>query len=128
MSAWRSFHQLEPGTNARAWLFRILFNCFYVDGRKLSRMAQVIPITAEIHITVPGYDDGISLSQALDRLSFEHRTVLLLSVVEGFTCREIASILSLPIGTVMSRLSRARQSMRERLTVVRPAIPEVKAR
>lgn len=56
-----------------------------------------------------------ALTEALGELSQEHRTVLFLGVVEGFTCRELAKILSIPIGTVMSRLSRARQALRERL-------------
>jgi len=129
LAAWRSFHQFEPGTNARAWLFRILFNCFHAQGRKLSRAAPIIPITAELCVTAPRYDEEICVSHALESLSIEHRTVLLLSAVEGFTCGEIASILGLPIGTAMSRLSRARQCMRESLTNLRPATMRgVKAR
>jgi len=62
------------------------------------------------------------ISNALEELSQEHRTVLLLAIVEGFTCREMAGILSLPIGTVMSRLSRGRQALRERLA---PGLPKV---
>jgi RNA polymerase sigma-70 factor (ECF subfamily) len=57
----------------------------------------------------------VEVNQALAELTEEHRAVLLLAVVEGFTCQEIADILSIPIGTVMSRLSRARQALRERL-------------
>jgi RNA polymerase sigma-70 factor (ECF subfamily) len=128
LSAWRNFHQFEPGTNARAWLFRILFNCFHAEGRKRSRVSEIIPISAEIRVAAPGYDDRIRVSNALDSLTLDHRTVLVLAVVEGFTCGEIAGILGLPIGTVMSRLSRARLSMREKLTAVRPAMPGVKAR
>ncbi len=55
--------------------------------------------------------ESLSILQALEHLSAEHRAVLLLAVVEGFTCREIAGILAVPIGTVMSRLSRAREAM-----------------
>ncbi len=55
------------------------------------------------------------MSAALDGLTEEHRTVLLLGVVEGFTCQEMSEILSTPIGTVMSRISRARQALRARL-------------
>jgi len=63
----------------------------------------------------PRIDDGIDMAQALASLGLEHRTVLLLGVVEGFTCEEIADILGLPIGTIMSRLSRARQALRKRI-------------
>jgi RNA polymerase sigma-70 factor (ECF subfamily) len=56
--------------------------------------------------------------QAFERLNSDQRTVLLLAVVEGFKCREIADILDVPIGTVMSRLSRAREVMRELLSEV----------
>jgi RNA polymerase sigma-70 factor (ECF subfamily) len=56
--------------------------------------------------------------QAFDLLSSDQRTVMLLAVVEGFTCREISEILDTPIGTVMSRLSRAREAMRELLSEV----------
>ncbi len=114
MLAWRSFHQLRPGTNARAWLFRILFNAFYARGRKLRNAPEVIPLTGGIPVA-PSFDEATEVSQALDRLHVEHRTVLLLGVVEGFTCGEMADILSVPIGTVMSRMSRARQAMRTQL-------------
>jgi RNA polymerase sigma-70 factor (ECF subfamily) len=59
--------------------------------------------------------EAAEIAEALGALSLEQRTVLLLCVVEGFTCREAAGILDLPMGTVMSRLSRARQELRESL-------------
>lgn len=113
--AWRSFDQLDPGTNARAWLFRILFNVYYAQGRKLRRVPEIIPITRDLASIPPSLDEGMELSRALDGLHIDHRTVLMLGVVEGFTCGEIAGILEIPVGTVMSRLSRARASMRTRL-------------
>jgi RNA polymerase sigma-70 factor (ECF subfamily) len=118
--AWRSFHQLRAGTNAKAWLFRILFNTFYTQGRKLRRAPETIPLTAEARTVTPTIDEAMEVSRALDTLPIDHRTVLLLAVVEGFTCCEIAEILAVPVGTVMSRLSRARQAMRTRLTA--PAV------
>jgi RNA polymerase sigma-70 factor (ECF subfamily) len=114
LQAWRNFHQFRRGTNARAWLFRILFNCFYANGRK--RVPDLVAIDAETWVCAPAYDDAMRVSRALDSLPLEHRTVLMLGVVEGFTCREIGGILGVPVGTVMSRLSRARQSMRQKLT------------
>jgi RNA polymerase sigma-70 factor (ECF subfamily) len=59
--------------------------------------------------------ERLEMAQALDALPEDHRTVLLLGVVEGFTCREVSEILSVPIGTIMSRLSRAREALREKL-------------
>ena len=58
--------------------------------------------------TSASIDDSVEVLQALDRLGADHREALLLAVVEGFTCREMSEILSVPMGTVMSRLSRAR--------------------
>ncbi len=113
--AWRSFHQLREGSNAKAWLFRILFNCWYAQGRKLRKVPALVPLTADISISSPTLDEAMEVSRALEGLQHEHRTVLLLGVVEGLTCQEIAEVLAVPVGTVMSRLSRARQAMRTRL-------------
>ena len=122
LRAWRGFDQFEAGTNARAWLFRIMFNVFYAQGRKVRASPLLVPFQTSGNDAPPhgGTDfsllDNAILSAALDDLSEEHRTVILLAVVEGFTCRELAEILSIPIGTVMSRLSRARRALRESLT------------
>jgi RNA polymerase sigma-70 factor, ECF subfamily len=113
--AWKNFHQFQTGTNARAWLFRILFNCFFAAGRRLRRDADFIALSP----ATPGYwrdpDEVLDVSRALDTLHLDHRTVLLLGVVEGFTCSEMSEILSVPVGTVMSRLARARHALRNRL-------------
>src|SRR5260370_26164006 len=95
LSAWRGFHQFRAGTNARAWLFRIMLNAFHAQGRKLR------PIPAPVPLTTPGASvpEALWIAQALDELAVEHRTVLLLGVVEGFTSQEMAEILSVPIGT-----------------------------
>jgi RNA polymerase sigma-70 factor (ECF subfamily) len=113
LSAWRGFHQFRPDTNMKAWLFRILFNTFYGQGRKLS--ATIVPLSPAIAVRSHNADEAIEVMRALDSLETDHRSVLLLGVVEGFTCREMAGILDVPIGTVMSRLSRARQAMRNSL-------------
>ena len=121
LRGWRSFDQFQPGTNARAWLFRILFNVFYAQGRK----TRSAPLTVSLESPHSGCEvaersqfsflDAAEVNRALEELSPEHRSVILLAVVEGFTCREIAEILALPVGTVMSRLSRARQALRDKL-------------
>jgi RNA polymerase sigma-70 factor (ECF subfamily) len=109
LHAWRGFDRFAEGTNARAWLFRILLNAQLQQARKAKpEPAAVQPEGSLVQ--------RLELLQALDRLPDDHRTVLLLAVVEGFTCQEIAGILAIPIGTVMSRLSRARQSMRSTLS------------
>jgi RNA polymerase sigma-70 factor (ECF subfamily) len=111
--AWRGFWQFRAGTNVRAWLFRILFNAFHARGRKIRATPAMVPLTALGSFR--SGTDFLDLARALGELAQEHRTVLLLGVVEGFTCREMAEILSVPIGTVMSRLSRAREALRTRL-------------
>jgi RNA polymerase sigma-70 factor (ECF subfamily) len=107
--AWRGFRSFQTGTNARAWLFRILFNAFHGEGRK--RAPEAVSST----FVNARQQEAVEISEALEALPIEQRTVFLLCVVEGFTCREVAGILDLPIGTVMSRLSRARQELRSSL-------------
>jgi RNA polymerase sigma-70 factor (ECF subfamily) len=109
LKAWRNFDQFQPGTNVRAWLFRILVNCWYGWGRKPKVLVMPSPKSVE------SAHEALEISEALDQLPADQRAVIVLAVVEGLTCREIAVILDVPIGTVMSRLSRARQAMREKL-------------
>lgn len=134
LRAWRGFDQFERGTNARAWLFRIMFNAFYAQGRKRRSGPVLVPLEHAEPEPEPatqslsGWTDALAVSRALNGLSDEHRAVLLLGAVEGFKCREMAEILSLPIGTVMSRLSRARKALRQRLQAADPRPQEPRAR
>jgi RNA polymerase sigma-70 factor (ECF subfamily) len=114
--AWRGFHQFESGSNARAWLFRILINAFNMQNRKAGPSLPALALTPGFHGPSDSNFESLEVMQAVDRLAPDHRAVLLLAVIEGFTCREIAEILTIPIGTVMSRLSRAREAMRESLS------------
>ena len=125
LSAWRWFHQFQRGTNERAWLFRILINASRQRTRKLQSMPTThsLPVAPQNSLesghdgaVQPGFTLAIEIAQALDALSVEHREVLLLAVVEGFTCEETARILDIPPGTAMSRLSRGRQTLRELLS------------
>jgi RNA polymerase sigma-70 factor (ECF subfamily) len=109
--AWRGFRHFETGTNEKAWLVRILINASHSYARKTRTVPPVEQSTGGATLL-----EQLEVRQALDGLTEEHRTVLLLAVVEGFTCNEVASILHLPLGTVMSRLSRARQSLRQAFT------------
>lgn len=115
LRAWRGFGQFAAGTNARAWLFRILINTFHAHNRKERSCLPSLSLTADIRSESDSPSGSFEIVEALDRLGEDQRTALLLAAVEGFTCREIADILSVPIGTVMSRLSRAREAMRELL-------------
>jgi RNA polymerase sigma-70 factor (ECF subfamily) len=117
--AWRGFGRFEPGTNAHAWLFRVLINVFRQQKRKGRSSPATEPLPAHaVHATQPSSHEFVEVMQAFDLLSCDQRTVLLLAIVEGFTCREVSEILDVPIGTVMSRLSRAREVMRELLLEV----------
>jgi len=113
MRAWGSFHQLRADSNSRAWLFRILLNCWYSEGRR--RSARITPASLEEAggLCRGDLQEAVEINQALAMLPHTQRAVLLLAAVEGFTCREMAEMLSIPPGTVMSRLSRARAAMRE---------------
>jgi RNA polymerase sigma-70 factor (ECF subfamily) len=113
MRAWRGFDQFRGGTNARAWLFRILLNTFYGQGRK--KKLAVVPLGDTDRAGPVGNHIAFEITDALAKLPADQRTVLLLGSVEGFTCREISEMLHIPMGTVMSRMSRARQAMRLQL-------------
>jgi len=122
LRAWRSFEQFAPDTDCKAWLFRILFNCSNERRRKKSARPQLVnfedcPI-GEGHSmrSEPSQHNHAEVVEALDSLADEHRVILVLAVVEGFTCKEMAAMLEIPIGTVMSRLSRARVNLRQALT------------
>lgn len=122
--AWKSFGRFEPGTNCRAWLFGILFNCIHHHRRKIFRFPLLKPneefLEANLTYTPP-ISEQLSdreILAALARLPQDYRAVVLLVDVEEFAYREVAEILSIPIGTVMSRLSRGRKMLRGRLAGV----------
>ncbi len=121
LRAWKSFHQFRPGTNCRAWLFRILFNCVH-DYR--SRSSKLIPVggdevTLEEKLVqadpVPERLTDEDVLSALKRIPPDFRAVVLLADVEELSYKEIAKVLHIRIGTVMSRLSRGRRLLRAKL-------------
>src|SRR5438552_2261316 len=108
LRAWRAFDQFERGTNCKAWLFRILMNLASKRRRKMLATPQIVSLEASESTTVvrlPVVNSrqlaSMEVISAFDTLSEEHRIVLVLAVVEGFTCKEIAQMCGLPIGTVM---------------------------
>lgn len=116
LAAWRNFQQFARGTNCKAWLFRILTNLHYKQVRRSGRHPEVHVEEREPGLVAPEkVSCGQELRQAFARLSTEHQQVLHLAVVEGFDMKEIADLLQIPQGTVMSRLSRARASLRSAL-------------
>jgi RNA polymerase sigma-70 factor, ECF subfamily len=110
----------QPGTNLRAWLFVILRNVFISELRHKAREPRS-ELVGENHpsLAVRGTQDErmslVDLQQAFDRLSAEHREILLLVAIEGLPYEEAAAILGVPVGTVRSRLSRARTALRAKL-------------
>jgi RNA polymerase sigma-70 factor (ECF subfamily) len=128
LKAYRGFGQFESGTNFKAWLFTILTNTYINDYRRRSR-APVVTDFAEVepegeeespHFSVDDVERladrlGDAAKRALDRLPAEHRLVFMLSTFEDLSYKEISSILAVPIGTVMSRLFRARAVLRRDL-------------
>ncbi|HEX4227871.1 MAG TPA: sigma-70 family RNA polymerase sigma factor [Bryobacteraceae bacterium] len=121
LKAWRGFHQFQKGTNVRAWLFRILMNAYYGRLRTPSLFMTTEPIETVSAVCAAKGAETLAVRQALASLPEEQRSALYLVVVEGFTCRETADILSVPAGTVMSRLSRARDAMRSYLLHEKPS-------
>lgn len=120
LRAWRYFDRFEPGTNCKAWLFRIMLNLWLRIGKQRSARSRVsIPIDEGPALAAtpasPDFLEQSLVRRAFDALPPEQRIVLQLSIIDGFTCREVAEMLSLPIGTVMSRLSRGRAALREGL-------------
>ena len=126
LKALRSFASFEPGTNFRAWMFKILRNTFLTSCSKPEHRRTIPMDTDENPWALPAtYDTPESLliehfdidavRSAIEQLSAAHREVILLCDVEEQSYREIAEILSIPIGTVMSRLARAREALCELL-------------
>jgi RNA polymerase sigma-70 factor (ECF subfamily) len=117
-----SAHRLEPSTNLRAWLFTILRNLF-LNRIRDERMRPVVSDESldwsTSQHTAPGAQFDTLLARqvlkAIDTLAVEHREVLLLVAVEGLSYREAADVIAMPIGTVMSRLARAREQLRLQL-------------
>jgi len=121
LRAWRYFDRFEEGTNCKAWLFRIMLNLWPRLGKKRSAQNRAsVPLderhAAEPEPTSSDFLERSQVRRAFDALPQEQRIVLQLAIVDGFTSRELSEMLSLPIGTVMSRLSRGRAALRERLS------------
>ena len=127
LQAWKSFDRFEPGTNCRAWLFKILFHCVNHHRRKwfrfplLKETEEFLEANLIQPAPIPQHLTDQDILAALDRIPEDFRAVILMVDVEEFAYKETAEILSIPIGTVMSRLSRGRKLLREQLADVAQA-------
>ncbi len=130
--AYRFIESFQRGTNAKAWLFRILKNSFINDYRKKIKEPNKVDyqevesyynsddvdrqITSDLRVDALKDMIGDEISNALNTLDVDFRTVIILCDLEGFKYEEMAKILDIPIGTVRSRLHRARQLLKEKLS------------
>jgi RNA polymerase sigma-70 factor (ECF subfamily) len=123
LQAWKSFHRYEPGTNCRAWLYKILFHVVNHQRRSWYRHAahvveaepEQLEATAIYTPPIPATLTDEEVLAALANVPELYRQVVLLVDVEEFSYKEAAEALAVPIGTVMSRLSRGREALRRHL-------------
>ena len=135
LKGFRFFDRFEPETNFKAWIFKILMNAFVNTYRRRQRLGaqtdldaameavdeESIPATSDLADTYSGRQAAVfelvddRVRQALLDLPEHLRIVFMLAVIEDLKYREIADILECPVGTVMSRLFRARAMLRQRL-------------
>jgi RNA polymerase sigma-70 factor, ECF subfamily len=139
MRAWVFWHRFEPGTNGRAWMHRILLNTFINGYRKRRRERDVLAAVqveelrslgwdARVHLT-PGESLSDEVALALSRLPEDFRRVIVLVDLEDRSYRDAALAIGCPIGTVMSRLHRARAAMKRELAdyaVTEGYVPEAR--
>jgi RNA polymerase sigma-70 factor (ECF subfamily) len=124
LQAWKSFDKFESGTNCRAWLYKILFNTMHhyrrkwLNVRMVKESEELIEQTVKWTPPVPEQITDEEVLAALADVPQDFRAVVLLVDVEEFPYKDAANIMNVPIGTVMSRLSRGRRLLRERLAGV----------
>jgi RNA polymerase sigma-70 factor (ECF subfamily) len=125
LRAFKFFGSLR-GENARAWLLTIVRNTFYTWLRKNRPREKIIEIndetldiddgSAKAEAVNPQFADADAVRRAIADLPVEFREIVILREMEGFSYKEIADLAEVPIGTVMSRLARARKLLQKRLT------------
>lgn len=119
--AWSRFHLWREGSNLRTWLFTIMHNLHANAARSAARRPQTIALDEPglAAPTRPAQEDGLevaAIENALAQLSDEQREVILLVGLEEMSYQDAAAVLDVPIGTVMSRLHRGREKLRQLLS------------
>jgi RNA polymerase sigma-70 factor, ECF subfamily len=124
LKALKGFSSFHPGTNFRAWMYRILRNTFLTSRTGLKQTVSFDDEESAVQEPAApdnpesllfAHADEQELRRALDQLPVAHREIILLCDVEEMSYKQISELVGIPIGTVMSRLSRARQAMRNLL-------------
>jgi len=134
LRAYRSFDRFEPGTNLKAWLFRILTNAYINAYRKKQREPQKVSQDQiedfDLYQELKDHDPDLArtpenivldslvdsdILEAIEDLPEQFRLAVVLSDIEGFSYAEMAEIMDVPMGTVMSRLHRGRRALQKRL-------------
>ena len=120
--AWTKFHLYRRGTDLRAWLFTVMHNVHVNQVRASRSTAPLEDEMPELALRAPQSDALMvrDLERAIERLPVEQREVLLLVTLEDFSYEQTAGALGVPIGTVMSRLARAREKLRVMLLGASP--------
>ena len=128
LAALGSFHRFEKGTNCRAWLIKIMYHTLSKRRRSENRLSVVNDTDEQIAETVafePPTPENVTeqeVLEALKRIPHQFQEVVILSDVEDMTYKEIADALSIPTGTVMSRLHRGRKLLRAELVAYANAL------
>jgi RNA polymerase sigma factor (sigma-70 family) len=132
LKAYKAIETYEEGTNAKAWLFRIMKNTFINEYKRKKRRGYQVDYEEigayhdeEDNTNLTSYTDlrselfgnmmGDEMMNAINELPIQYRTIMILCYVEDFQYEELAAIFDIPIGTVRSRLSRARASLKDKL-------------
>ena len=131
MKAYKGIEQYQVGTNSKAWLFRIMKNTFINEYKRKKRQGQKVtyeeivtfhdeedsPLTSFTDLRTELFSDmmGDEVMTAINELPRDYRTIMILCYVEEFQYEELAAIFDIPIGTVRSRLSRARGLLKAKL-------------
>lgn len=133
LQAFRGFHTFRPGTNFRAWFFRVLVNCFYASRRRRRPEVSMEEEAPDLHLYVQTYHNGMhgagrdparevldriagdDVARALGSLPEEFRVACTLYFMDDLSYQEIAEVVGVPVGTVRSRLHRGRKLLQKRL-------------